>query len=282
MYSASISLAYLCWLSQDSNPESILRQAINAALSIHLRLLRFDALCVISLHPRVEPDFVILNKGRSLRNELEQQLIDISTDLNPLLHTNILRRCYPVLGITSGIHASINILLTKLNAMETRMTNSDRQAIYATLLDISYGNQVIYSYLNNTLQKMNEQQNGELKLRLPLQSNYLQTYFTQNSLSSLSSSMITLLSSMYLTELTSDCHRIFSWLSLNLSNDPEKLLVHERQSMCSLLDNGVLTATLAIAVETSFRNDLLKNSEMDTRMDLSRSLHSIVTVESTA
>ena len=172
LYSASISLAYICTWSKEHN--RLFEFSIQGAISIDSKFIRLDALCAIAYYSQSDYNQIIVGI-RSLQNEIEYQLNEIYTNLPLLLHTAIFIRCLPLL-------------------QSRDLIDNCRENLYEKLTDACQRDQdVIYEALQSSSTNVRKQK---------IRSSILKEYLTDDQYENVSPSL--LLPSMYLVELTSE------------------------------------------------------------------------------
>lgn len=273
LYSASVVLSHVCWLSVDVESSILFTEALEAASLITQPLLRFDALCSIALSSEYQPTTERLKNGYTLKEELERQLLQITSDLHCTLHAAILLRCYSLCLQTNIIEISLRELLKKMEKAD----NFDQQVINRALFGTLRFNPVIRSHLLNSL----EQQNYESIKLFEMKSSTFQRYFSNQTYNDDSADNVgsALLSSMFTLELTSDTNLITEWLNSDtrsLGVDPStENLQFIRQN--KILTGSILTYSQAVIID-QFLQSIDKNS-FGTLKDLSVELHSVSTME---
>ncbi|CAF1209903.1 unnamed protein product [Adineta ricciae] len=283
LYSACVSLAYMSSCSQLIEPTILLTEAINAANSIELPLLKLDALSVIFMNLHVQVDSNLMASHRSLIHQQAKLLNEITSKLSIPVHTAILLRCHTVFIQASEFELSVRDLLNKITATTNGKVYSSQEAVYEALLKISYSNELIHSYLADLYSKNENVLKHEPQTLFHTRSSILFRYFTRSSIYSKTPTVNTLLSAMFLTELVSDCHRLFAWHNLIFDANYYNLPRPNRPNKPNFENNGTLMHFQALAID-QYLSDCIKKKSISMEMiqNLDRFLHSVSTVESTA
>ncbi|CAF4930573.1 unnamed protein product, partial [Rotaria sp. Silwood1] len=195
LYSASVSLAYVCNWNEDERKLSLLQQSIHGAMLIQNKLARLDALCVIALYSYSDYDRIKIGRDRSLQKEIEHQFNEIYPNLPILLQTAIVIRCLPLLQHSQAIDDCLQNLFDKFADTDLR----NQQAVIEALLPYMQLNYT-FSSITNRFSYSLQNQNSMIHNK----SSFLKKYFNIGPSENLSFSLF--VSNLYLMELANDFH----------------------------------------------------------------------------
>ncbi|CAF1217853.1 unnamed protein product [Adineta ricciae] len=241
LYSASVSLSYLCWFSGDTELSRLFAESLNAVDCITDPLLRFDALCALGVSPQGWTTSYRLKNGRTLMEELEKQLVKITSDLHCTLHAAVLLRCCSSRLQKEMIEKSLRDLLKKV----TKADQADQLVINSALFGILRSDPLVATHLIQFLQKSKLPMYDICKELFQSKSSIFQRFFAnQNFINN------TLLASMFIVELTSETHLILEWLNsteIRPSIDPSlKTTGNINEKIILIHDNLTLSQAISI------------------------------------
>ncbi|CAF2963995.1 unnamed protein product [Rotaria sp. Silwood2] len=231
LYSASISLAYICRWTEDARKLSLLEQSINGVMSIQNKLVRLDALCMIGFYSYSDYDRILVGRDRSLKMEIEYQFNEIYPNSPLLLQTAIFIRCLPLLQHSRTIDDCLQNLISKFDDTDQR----DQQAVVKALLPYMQLNCAFSSIMNCFSCNLQDQNRTIHNKSLALNS-----YFNIGGHENLSFSL--LISNLYLVQLANNFHTI-------IKTDNRQFSIDESiETKLFQFESSILTAEQALTI----------------------------------
>ncbi|CAF1209226.1 unnamed protein product [Rotaria magnacalcarata] len=271
IFSASISLGYLCWSSKSEEQKVFFEEAIQAASKISDELVRLDALIVLASCPFLRSsDYFLsdLNKIKSTLNDsVKKAFSTLPSDLTPLVSVSFVDRYVSLVGADDEIIEKINHILDQTDRLKDE---ADRQAVCIALGTSVNLSPEISSKLFALMQQFTVSSVLARAHVLQFDSPLLR-YFATNSKEHKTSphsflddrdhsqSISVLYASLYLANLSSDVQKLSTWLNSTplLKVDISRLLDQQNgQSQ----ERRILTYSHINAIDTKL--SLLKKKQV--------------------
>ncbi|CAF3324968.1 unnamed protein product [Rotaria socialis] len=261
IFSASISLGYLCWASESEEKKVLFEEAIQAASKISDELVRLDALIVLASCPFLRSSEYFssdLNQIRaSLNDSTKKAFSTLPSDLTPLVSVSFVDRYVSLVGADDKIIERIDHILDQTDHLKDE---ADRQAVCIALGASVNLSPEISSKLFGLMQEFTVSSVLARAHVLQFDSPLLR-YFAINSKEHKtnpysflydrdhSQSISVLYASLYLANLSSDVQKLSTWLNSAplLKVDISRLL--DRQNGQSQ-EKRILTYSHINAIET--------------------------------